>query len=111
MNISWSSDGTQLIAGCGNGSIASGTIVDQQVIFRNLRATLRGRKTIILEDIVTKTKDVLEFSDRVTRMSIGNGHLIVATTQQIQIFNENYINTPIYIDGRVDVRMIQLGQK
>lgn len=36
---------------------------------------------------------------------------MVATSTQVQIFNENYINTPIIVDGRADVRILVLGKK
>lgn len=43
--------------------------------------------------------------------ALGYGHWIVATSNQIHIYNEKYINTPIIIDGRTDVRVIQVGKK
>lgn len=111
-SIAWAGDGTQFVAGCGTGSVAFGSIVDQQVLNRNLNATLKSRRTIWLENILSKTKDVLEFSDRVTKFDLAYGHLVVALAGgQLQVFNENYINTPVYIDGRVDVRILELGQK
>ncbi|XP_055709672.1 intraflagellar transport protein 80 homolog [Phlebotomus papatasi] len=109
--LSWSPDGTQIVAGCGNGALLFGHIVDRQVICRNLKATTLGRKTILLQDIVTKTSDTLEFSDRVIKMSLGYGHLIVTTPNQLHIFNENYINTPVIVDGRTDVHILSLGVK
>lgn len=111
-SIAWAGDGTQFVAQCGNGSIAFGSIVEQRVISRYLHATLQSRKTILLENIQSKTKDTLEFSDRVTKFDLAYGHLVVALASgQVQVFNESYINTPVYVDGRLDVRIMELGQK
>lgn len=76
-----------------------------------MKATTTGRKSILLEDITTRTTDSLDFSDRIVKWELGYGHLIVATPNQVHIFNENYINTPIIIDGRNDVRIISIGKK
>ncbi|XP_055685320.1 intraflagellar transport protein 80 homolog [Lutzomyia longipalpis] len=109
--LNWSPDGTQIVAGCGNGALLFGHIIDRQLMSRNLKATAVGRRTIILQDILTKTSDTLEFSDRVIRMALGYGHLLVTTPNQLHIFNENYINTPVIVDGRTDVHILSLGVK
>lgn len=70
-----------------------------------------GKTTILLQDIVTKTSDTLEFSDRIIRMVLGYGHLVVTTPNQLHIFNENYINTPVIVDGRTDIHILSLGIK
>lgn len=70
-----------------------------------------GRKTIILENISGQTRDTLDFTDRIIQWEIGYSHLVVATQNQVQIFNENYINTPIIVDGRAGVNIIILGKK
>lgn len=111
-SISWAADDTQFVAQCGNGTVAFGSIIEQRVTSRQLRATLQSRKTISMENIQTKTKDALEFSDRVVKFDLSYGHLVVALASgQVQVFNESYINTPVYVDGRLGVRIIELGQK
>ena len=81
------------------------------MICKNLKALSTGRRSIMLKDIINRTTDTLDFSDRVIKWELGFGHLVAATTNQIHIFNENYINSPIIIDGRSDIRIIILGQK
>lgn len=111
-SIAWASDSTQFVAQCGNGSVAFGSLVEQRVISRQLHATLQSRKTIVLENIQSKAKDNLEFSDRVTKFELAYGHLVVALAGgQVQVFNESYINTPVYVEGRIDVRILELGKK
>lgn len=82
------------------------------MISRQLHATLQSRKTIVLENVQSKTRDALEFSDRVTKFDLAYGHLVVALASgQVQVFNESYTNTPVYLDGRLDVRIMELGQR
>lgn len=109
--MAWSSDGTQVACGTSTGNLVVGYIVERQLISRNLKATATSRKTIILQDIANSSSDALDFPERVTNFGLGYGHLIVATSSQLHIYNEKYINTPIIIDGRTDVRVIEVGKK
>ncbi|XP_064538998.1 intraflagellar transport protein 80 homolog [Drosophila montana] len=109
--LSWSTDGTQVACGTSTGQLIVAYAVEQQLISRNLKATSTGRKCIALQDIANGSKDVLEFPQRVINFALGYGHLVVATTHQLHIYNEKYINTPIIIDGRNDARVIEVGKK
>ncbi|XP_037959690.1 intraflagellar transport protein 80 homolog [Teleopsis dalmanni] len=109
--MSWSPDGTQVACGTSNGDLIVGYIVGKELACRHLHATTINSKTIVLEDITKLTTDVLDFPERVINFTLGYGYLLVATTNQIHIFKENYINTPIIVDGRSDVRSIQAGKK
>lgn len=66
---------------------------------------------MILQDISNNTSDALDFPERIINFGLGYGHLIVATSNQLHIYNEKYINTPIIVDGRSDVRVIEVGKK
>ena len=88
-----------------------GNVIERELRNRNLKAITSGRKTLELEDIVARTSDSLDFSERIIKWELGYGHLVVATAHQVHIFNENYINTPIIIDGRSDIKIIILGKK
>ncbi|EDS43220.1 Oseg5 [Culex quinquefasciatus] len=110
-NIVWSADGTQVTAGTSTGTILFGHIIERELRNRNLMAVTAGRKTILLHDIVARTKDTLDFSERIIKWELGYGHLVVATSHQVHIFNENYINTPIIVDGRGEIKIIILGKK
>ncbi|CAD7079958.1 unnamed protein product [Hermetia illucens] len=110
-SIAWSPDGTQVACGSSSGNIVFGHVIERQLISKNLKVTTTGRKSILYQDITGSTSDVLDFPDRIINWAIGYGHLIVATPNQIHIFNENYINTPIIVDGRTDTRIIEIGKK
>ncbi|XP_034473971.1 intraflagellar transport protein 80 homolog [Drosophila innubila] len=109
--LSWSSDGTQVACGTSTGQLIVAYAVEQQLISRNLKATSTSRKSIALQDIANGTNDVLDFPQRVINFALGYGHLVVATTHQLHIYNEKYVNTPIIIDGRNDVRIIEVAKK
>ncbi|XP_062133330.1 intraflagellar transport protein 80 homolog [Drosophila sulfurigaster albostrigata] len=109
--LAWSADGTQVACGTSTGQLIVGYAVEQQLISRNLKATSSSRKSIALQDIANGTNDVLDFPQRVINFALGYGHLVVATTHQLHIYNEKYVNTPIIIDGRNDVRVIEVGKK
>ncbi|KAL7739708.1 hypothetical protein ACLKA6_012690 [Drosophila palustris] len=109
--LAWSSDGTQVACGTSTGQLIVSYAVEQQLISRNLKATSTSRKSIALQDMANGTNDVLDFPQRVINFALGYGHLVVATTHQLHIYNEKYVNTPIIIDGRNDVRIIEVGKK
>lgn len=110
--VGWSMDGTQIVAGTSVGAIVFGHVIEREAISRNLRARSIGRKTMQLKDISMKTADMLDFPDRIIHWNLGYDHLVVATTGQVHIYNQKYINTPLaVIDGRNEVRVIVLGKK
>lgn len=111
-SIRWSKDGTSIAAGGGTGSLVFAHIIEQEKMSRNLRAKTISRKVVELQDIVTRTVDTLDFSDRIIKWEIGYGHLIVATSNQVHVYNEKYTNTPLaIIDGRPDVKVLILSKK
>lgn len=110
--VVWSQDGTQIAAGTGSGLLIFAHIIEQIKTSGNLKAKTTGRKFIELQDIVGRTKDILDFPDRIVKWEIGYGHLVVATTNQIHVYNEKYTNTPLsIIDSRLDVKVIILSKK
>ncbi|EDV54504.1 intraflagellar transport protein 80 homolog [Drosophila erecta] len=110
-NLSWSADGTQVSCGTSTGQLIVAYAIEQQQVSGNLKATSKSRKSITLKDIAAGTQDILDFPQRVVSFGLGYGHLVVATTNQVHIYNERYINTPIIIDGRNDTRVIEVGKK
>lgn len=101
-----------MAAGSGSGHLIFAHIIEHEKSSKNLKAKTIGRKVVELQDVVNRTVDVLDFPQRIIKWEIGFGHLIVATVNQIHIYNEKYINTPVsIIEGRYDVKTMILGQK
>lgn len=110
-NINWSVDGTQIAAGSSSGSLVIGHVIEREAMFKNIKVIMTSRKTMFFEDILTGVTDTLEFSERIIRWELAYGYLVTATVSQVHIFAEKYLNTPIIVDGRNDVRMILMGIK
>lgn len=98
--------------GTASGAIVFGYVIGRTATSRNLVATTTGRKTMQLMDISTKATDILDFPDRIVNWRLGYEHLVVATDNQVHIYNQKYINTPLaVIEGRHGVREIVLANR
>lgn len=111
LNINWSVDGKQVAAGSSSGSMILGYVVERQATFKNAKVVMTSRKTMLFEDILTSVTDTLEFSERIVHWELAYGYLVAATSSQVHIFSEKYLNTPIIADGRNEIRMILMGKK
>ena len=69
-----------------------------------------GRKLEITLTFFPLHQD-LEFKDRVIKMSLGFGHLVVATATQCSIYNVNNWNTPHIFDLKDTVNLIMQCKK
>lgn len=81
LSLSWTTDSTHLAAAGVNGSVTFGQVVDRAVQWRHLEATLNDRNQIIISnvlvDLAGKAFEVLDFSDRISELAMGFGHLYV----------------------------------
>lgn len=119
--LEWSSDGTQVAGGCGNGHVifahvverlvSSNYIVYGMIIFiglmpkmlhyekiiiiilncrrlewKHFEATVRGRKTITVQNVCTDLMENLDFRDNIIKVSFEHNHLIVVTSTQCYIY-------------------------
>jgi intraflagellar transport protein 80 len=98
MNLSWTSDGTQVAAACGGGDVVFASIVDRKLEWRNLEVTINGDCTVDVLNIENESKEHLEFSNSIVKASLSWGHLIVITATQMYIFNCNSWGTPVTVD-------------
>lgn len=57
-----------------------------------------GRKTISLRNVTNEAWEKLEFRDRIIQLSLGHGHLVVATTSQCYVYSTKNWNTPTIFD-------------
>lgn len=67
--------------------------------WHNIEAVQTGNRRIDLRDVMSDVaKERLEVKDRVTKMQLGFGQLVVVTTKQLYIFSAKNWNTPIISD-------------
>ena len=78
--MSWSHDGTTLACAGGNGSVTFGNIVDRQIQWAHIEATLAAENKISINDCLHEMNDDLDFRERVVNMSMRHNHLVVCTT-------------------------------
>lgn len=109
--LSWSSDGTQIACATSTGHLVVGYILQTNFISRNLKVLATGRRSLHLENLSNASNDMLDYSQPIINLALGYGHLVVATSHQVHVYNEKYLNTPNIIEGRSNIRLIQLTKK
>ncbi|CAF0799987.1 unnamed protein product [Adineta steineri] len=98
--LSWSTDSTQLACGCGTGRVGIGHIIERRVDWRHLEFVLTDSKVITVSNCETELKDKIELKDRLVKMSVGFGFLIVLTSSQGLIYNCKQFGHPALFDLR-----------
>jgi intraflagellar transport protein 80 len=90
----------------GNGAVVFGQLVQRQLQWNNVEVTLVEPDKVRVQDVFNETMEELDFRDRVLEMSLGFGHLILATATQCHVYNVNNWNTPHIFDLRNPVNVI-----
>ncbi|CAF1477767.1 unnamed protein product [Adineta ricciae] len=98
--LSWSNDSTQLACGCGTGRVGIGHIIERRIDWRHLEFVLTDSKVITVSNCETELKDKIELKDRLVKMSVGFGYLIVLTSSQGLIYNCKQLGHPAVFDLR-----------
>lgn len=106
LDMKWSADGTNCAAAGGNGMLVIAQLVERQLEWKNIQATLTDETTIEVQDVYNETVENLEFRNRIIEMSMGHGHLIVTTAAQCYLYSINNWNTPHIFDLRYPVSLI-----
>ncbi|XP_042903024.1 intraflagellar transport protein 80 homolog [Parasteatoda tepidariorum] len=96
--LEWSSDGTQVAGACGNGHVIFAHVVERRLEWKHFEATVRGRKTITVQNVSFDLMENLDFRDNIIKVSFEYNHLIVLTSTQCYIYSTKNWNTPIIFD-------------
>lgn len=130
-SISWTADGTQLAAGCGDGSVMFAQLINRKIEYKDMEIILISSRKIRVIDhsqslsvpssynfYEKNKKDSLEEGsyedielnrDRIIEFAVGFDHLILTTSTQCYIYSLNNLNTPYIMELRHPVRSIKLG--
>ncbi|CAG0895960.1 unnamed protein product [Cyprideis torosa] len=100
LDLAWSQDGTQVAAACGLGHVLFAHVIEKRLEWKNYEATVTSRKAIALRNVTNDTWEKLEFRDRIIKLSLNYGHLVVITSSQCYIYSTRNWNTPIIVDLR-----------
>ncbi|XP_047476921.1 intraflagellar transport protein 80 homolog [Penaeus chinensis] len=97
-NLAWSSDGTQVAGACGNGHVIFAHVIENHLEWKNYEATVTSRKTIALRNVTNEAWEKLELRDRIIKVSLSHGHLVVVTSTQAYVYSTRNWNTPIILE-------------
>lgn len=100
MSLSWTSDGTQVVCGGGDGSVSVVQLIDRRLHWGSLNVTMTDSKKLVVDDVVSGASEDLSHSDKVIKMSVGYGFLIVCTTTQCVCYDVQRLKTPTSFDLR-----------
>lgn len=111
MAVDWMPDGTQMILGNGTGALTIAQIVDRKVRWGQYSVTLVDSRRLTVQDVVKDTVQELEQADKVIKLELGCGHLVVCTTTQCCCYAMERLNAPVQFDLRDPVISIILGAR
>lgn len=104
-DMAWTSDGTQVAAAGGSGSVLFGNILNRKYDSKKYQVTVEDEFKVTVKDVTQDLVEVLEFRERVIKVCIGFNYLLLTTLNQCFIYSEKNWNTPHIIDlinyGRV----------
>eukprot|EP00796_Vickermania_ingenoplastis_P004139 gene4139-2981_t len=111
LSLQWLPDGTQMVIGCGTGCVCTAQIVDRKMAWESYSATLTDSKKLLLHNVANDTSNELKQRDKVIKMSMGYGYIVVCTSTTCCCYNLQRINTPVQFDLRDAVIALQLSSK
>jgi intraflagellar transport protein 80 len=100
VNLAWTADGTHVAGAGGNGTVCFAQLADQRLEWGNLEIIVTSADQIETVDLNSEVAEPLELRDRISNVSVGFGHLVVATLTQICVYERtgNEWSTPHIVD-------------
>jgi len=111
--LAWARDGTRLMGGCGDGAVLFADV-------DGLALDAEGAEVRLVEPAKLEVSagasppEEVDLRDRVVKMALGHGHLVVATASQCCIFQcggGDFQNVPTLFDLKDPVVLILLGER
>jgi intraflagellar transport protein 80 len=109
--LSWTGDSTQIITGGGSGAMGIAQLVDRKTHWRNLICTHSDEKKLHIEDVLNDTHEELEHRDKVIKVAMGFGYLVVATATQCVVYDTSRWGNPVQLDLRDFVVSVQQTER
>ncbi|CAG0899667.1 unnamed protein product [Darwinula stevensoni] len=111
-SLAWSSDGTQVAGACGHGNVIFAHIIERRLEWKNYEASVTSRKSIALRNVTNEAWEKLDLPDRIVKLGLSYGHLVVVSTSHVYVYSTRNWNTPIIFDLKEgSVRLIQQASK
>ncbi|PNH11834.1 Intraflagellar transport protein 80 [Tetrabaena socialis] len=112
LSVCWTADSTQLAGSGGSGTVVFGQVVDLALEDGKMQVTVVDEHRIVVNDILNENADELpEFRDRVIKVSLGYGYLIVATATQCHIYSTSNLGTPHIFDLKDTVTLLLQAER
>lgn len=109
--LQWLPDGTQMIMGCGTGQVCNAQIVGRSIAWESYCATLTASKKLLLQNVSKNTSQELKARDKIIKMSLGYGYVVMCTLTTCFCYNLERLQSPVQFDLRDSVIAIQLSAK
>lgn len=106
--LDWSPDGTSVAVAGANGTVMHACVVEKRIESANMEVLLHDERVVRIRDIaqLDNTPDELEYGGRVVEMSVGHGHVIVATTGTVYVYPFKAIATPFLVEVKAPVTTV-----
>eukprot|EP00033_Pygsuia_biforma_P003426 GCRY01003755.1.p1 GENE.GCRY01003755.1~~GCRY01003755.1.p1 ORF type:complete len:862 (+),score=264.97 GCRY01003755.1:209-2794(+) len=104
--LEWSPDGTELAVAMHNGAVCFAHILERSVEWGHQEAILADISTIVVKDHLGESSEELDFRDRIVKLSLAYGHLVVCTSLQCYIYSHGNWTTPSIFDLRHPVSFL-----
>nr|CCC94502.1 conserved hypothetical protein [Trypanosoma congolense IL3000] len=111
LSLQWTADGTQVVMGCGSGSVCTAQLIDRKMYWSHYCVTLMDGNRLIVQDVLTDVVEELEQRDKVIKVELGYGYLVSCTTTQCSCYSMERLSAPVQFDLRDVVITLILGQK
>uniref|UniRef100_A0A061RJ59 Intraflagellar transport protein 80-like n=1 Tax=Tetraselmis sp. GSL018 TaxID=582737 RepID=A0A061RJ59_9CHLO len=87
LSLAWSPDSTMVAGAGGSGAVVFAQLVDVELESGRLSARLDDANRVAVHDALAGTsEELLDFRDRVIKMSLGFDHLVVVTASQCLVY-------------------------
>ena len=96
--LAWGADGMQLLGAGGTGQVLRASLLGTMVSWGAVTAEHVEPARVTITDAAAELTEDLDFRDPVARMSLGCGHLVVATATQCHIYSAPNWSTPHIVD-------------
>lgn len=97
--LSWTADGTRVVAGSAQGEVLFGEVLERKVEWQDYEVTLTTEDTIeVRENGKGSVEQLTDFRDPVVKMSMKYKHLVVATTRQCLVYKTSNWHTPVVFE-------------
>eukprot|EP01135_Chromosphaera_perkinsii_P002827 Nk52_evm17s228 gene=Nk52_evmTU17s228 len=98
LQLAWTGDGTEIAGAGANGNLCFARLVDRRLEWKNIDAVVTQENKIVIKDVLTGAKEVLDFRDPIIKVSLDFGYLVVATSSQCLMYSHTNWNTPAIFD-------------